>query len=53
MTELELATIARRAEFDRITGSIEPSVEITLHPGAVDVRVRERSGSKLTADLRV
>ncbi len=43
MTELKLAlaTIVRRIEFDRVTESLEPSVEITLDPGDVEARVRK------------
>ncbi|WP_226482246.1 cytochrome P450 [Natrinema amylolyticum] len=41
--KLALATIARGVEFERVTERLEPSVEITLDPGDVDVRVRKRS----------
>ncbi|SEQ80005.1 cytochrome P450 [Natrinema salaciae] len=44
MTELTLAlaTIAPRVEFDRGTERLEPTVEITLDPGEIAVRVRKR-----------
>ena len=44
MTELQLAlaTLARRVEFDRVTDEIDPTMGLTLDPGTVRVRVRER-----------
>jgi len=44
MTELQiaLAALARRVEFDRVTESLDPSMGVTLDPGAVEVRVRKR-----------
>ncbi|QRV17101.1 cytochrome P450 [Haloterrigena salifodinae] len=42
MTELKLslATIARRVRFDRVSTSLEPSIEVSLDPGTVEMRVR-------------
>ncbi len=44
MTELQiaLAALARRVEFERVTESLDPSMGVTLDPGAVEVRVRKR-----------
>ncbi|NUB90052.1 cytochrome P450 [Haloterrigena sp. SYSU A121-1] len=42
MTELKLslATIARRVRLDRVSTSLEPSIEVSLDPGTVEMRVR-------------
>ncbi|WP_339105452.1 cytochrome P450 [Haloterrigena salinisoli] len=42
MTELKLslATIARRVRFDRVSTSLDPSIEVSLDPGTVEMRVR-------------
>ncbi|HMB49056.1 MAG TPA: cytochrome P450 [Natronoarchaeum rubrum] len=44
MTELQiaLATLARRVEFERVTESLDPTMGVTLDPGAVEVRVKKR-----------
>ena len=46
MTELKLvlATLARRIRFERITEELNPSMGLTLDPGAVEVRASEREG---------
>ncbi|THE65703.1 cytochrome P450 [Salinadaptatus halalkaliphilus] len=40
--QLALATIVRHVEFDRVTDSLEPSLGVTLDPGPLEVRVRQR-----------
>jgi len=40
--QIALAALARRVEFDRVTESLDPSMGVTLDPGAVEVRVRKQ-----------
>ncbi|SFC24855.1 Cytochrome P450 [Halobiforma haloterrestris] len=44
MTELQLslATMVRRVDLERVTTSIDPSFEVSLDPGPVEMRVRKR-----------
>ncbi|WP_233710644.1 cytochrome P450 [Natronococcus pandeyae] len=44
MTELQLtlATMVRRIAFERITESVDPQFEVSLDPGPVEMRIRNR-----------
>ena len=39
---LALATLARRVEFDRVTETLDPEMNVTLDPGEVRLRTRKR-----------
>ncbi|WP_267640175.1 cytochrome P450 [Haloarchaeobius amylolyticus] len=40
--QLALVTLARRLDFERVTETVEPSAKVTLDPGTVRLRVRDR-----------
>ncbi|NHN48485.1 cytochrome P450 [Halostella sp. JP-L12] len=40
--KLAMATLARRVEFDRVTETVDPEMNVTLDPGEVRLRARKR-----------